>query len=336
MDRRGTPPERRKLEYRKVSDSPHLGTYPTYNYNAWRLSKVDIKDVVIIGAGPAGIATAIQLKRYNIEPVLLEQEEIGGLLRNANLVENYPGFPEGIGGLDLVGLFKKQLENAGVTVTFERVLEIDYKDKVFFTKTNRKVFTSATIVIATGTKPKKFSDLPISDDIKDRIFYEIYPIRGIKNKRIAIIGAGDAAFDYALNLSFKNEVIILNKSKRTKCIPVLRERCMKSENISYLPDVSLREINNEHSKVILTCIHNGSQEKMQIDTDYLIFAMGRVPCLNILGGELKRSYETLRKANKLYMVGDVKNGIYRQTAICVGDGLKAAMEIFRNMGRDSI
>lgn len=297
---------------------------------------MDIKDVVIIGAGPAGIATAIQLKRYNIDPILLEQEEIGGLLRNANLVENYPGFPGGIGGLDLVELFRKQLENAGVAVTFERVLEIDYRDKVFFTKTNREVFTSATIVIATGTKPKKISDLPISDDIKDRIFYEIYPILGIKNKKIAIIGAGDAAFDYALNLSQKNEVIILNRSKRANCIPVLWERCMKSENISYLPDVSLREINNERFKVILTCIHNDSQEKMLISSDYVIFATGRVPCLDILGRELKKSYEALRKANKLYMVGDVKNGIYRQTAICVGDGLKAAMEIFRNMGRDSI
>lgn len=297
---------------------------------------MDIKDVVIIGAGPAGIATAIQLKRYNIESLLLEQEEIGGLLKNANLVENYPGFPKGINGLNLVELFKKQLENVKVTVTFEKVLEINYKDKVFFTKTNRGVFTSATLVIATGTKPKGISDLPISDDIKDRIFHEIYPIREIKNKRIAIIGAGDAAFDYALNLSQKNEVIILNRSKQAGCIPVLRKRCMKSENISYLRNVSVREINNECFKVVLTCIYNeNNQEKLKLITDYVIFATGRVPRLEILGGELKKRLGTLMKAKKLYLVGDVKNAIYRQTAICVGDGLKAAMEIFRNMGRDS-
>jgi len=297
---------------------------------------VDVKDVVIIGAGPSGIATAIQLKRYNIEPVLLEQEGIGGLLRNANLVENYPGFPEGIRGLDLVELFKKQLENAGVRVTFERVLKIEYRDEVFFTKTNREVFTSSIAVIATGTKPRKISDLPISDDIKDRLFYEIYPILGIKNKKIAIIGTGDAAFDYALNLSQKNEVIILSRNERTNCIPVLRERCMKSENISYLCNVSVKEINNECLKVLLTCTHNDRQEKIQIGSDYVIFAIGRVPRLDILGQELKKSYERFRKANKLYMVGDVKNGIYRQTAICVGDGLKAAMEIFRNTGKNSI
>jgi len=85
---------------------------------------VNIKDVVIIGAGPAGISAAIQLKRYGIEPTLLEKEEIGGLLKNANLVENYPGFPNGVPGPELVKLFKKQLENAQIKVHFEKVLKL--------------------------------------------------------------------------------------------------------------------------------------------------------------------------------------------------------------------
>ncbi len=291
---------------------------------------MEIKDVIIIGAGPAGIATAIQLKRYNIEPIILEQGEIGGLLRNANLVENYPGFPEGISGLDLIGLFKKQLKNIGVKVNFESVLELEYKNKLFFTKTSHRVIKSKITVIATGTKPRKIS-ASISDDIKDQIFYEIYPILGIKNKKITIIGAGDAAFDYALNLSCKNEVVILNRSKRAKCIPVLMKRCMKSENIAFLCNVSVKEINNERSKPLLTCTYNDSQEKIQINTDYVIVAIGRDPCLNFLGSELKKHLEILINSNKLYLVGDVKNGIYRQTAICVGDGLKAAMEIYNKI-----
>ena len=295
---------------------------------------MDIKDVLIIGAGPAGIATAIQLKRYNIEPVLLEQEEIGGLLRNAHLVENYPGFPEGIRGLDLVGLFKKQLKNTGVKVSFERVLELEYRDRVFFTKTNRGVITSSIVVIATGTKPRTISAPPISDDIKDRILYEINPILGMTNKKIVIIGAGDAAFDYALNLSQRNEVVIMNRSERAQCIPVLLERCLKSENISYLRQVSVREINKEDNKLLLTCIHRDSQNGNQIYADYVIVATGRDPCLDFLGGESKRNLKTLINANKLHMVGDVRNGIYRQTAICVGDGIKTAMKIYRDIGRE--
>ncbi len=310
------------------------------------LSEVDIKDVVIIGAGPAGIATAIQLKHYNIEPILLEQAEIGGLLRNANFLENYPGFPDGIGGLELVQLFKKHLKNFSIKVNFERVLELEYCDNLFLTKTNCRVIKSSVVVIATGTKPKKISVLPISDNIKDRIFYEIYPILGIKNKKIAIIGAGDVAFDYGLNLSQNNEVIILNRRKEAKCIPVLMERCMKSKNISYFHNVSVSEINNADSKTMLTLIHSDSQtvnkkwksqnflEDNQIYTDYVVIAIGREPCIDFLGSNLKKHLDNLLNTDKLYLVGDIKNEIYRQTAICVGDGIKAAMKIYRNIERE--
>jgi len=289
-------------------------------------------EVVIIGAGPAGIATAIQLRRYNIEPVLLEREKIGGLLGNANLVENYPGFPGGISGLELVELFKKQLKNTGVKVNFENVMELEYEDGAFFTRTNKRAIKSNIIVIATGTKPRKNSGFSISDEIKERVFYEIYPILGIKNKKIAVIGAGDAAFDYSLNLCRKNEVTILNRREQTKCIPVLRERCKKYENISYLSNTKVIKINNKGSKLLLTCTSNKSSEKIKIKIDYVIAALGRDPCLDYLGCKIKKKLETLINTNKLYMVGDVNNGIYRQTAISLGDGIKAAMEIYRTIG----
>ena len=151
--------------------------------------------MVIIGAGPAGLSTAIQLKRYDIEPTLLEKEEIGGLLRNANLVENYPGFPSGVPGPELVKLFKKQLENAQIKVYFEKVLELDYKNGLFSIKTNQKKITCRIVVIASGTKPRKLSNLDLPTEIENHIFYEIYPLTQVTNKKIAIIGAGDAAFD---------------------------------------------------------------------------------------------------------------------------------------------
>ena len=291
------------------------------------------REVVIIGAGPAGIATAIQLKRCTIEPLIFEQEAIGGLLRNANLVENYPGFPEGISGLGLVELFKKHMKNAGVNVTFERVLELDYRDKIFITKTCKRAIKSNIIVIATGTQPVKISIPSVSEDIKNQIVYEIYPIIGIKNKTITIIGAGDAAFDYALNLSQKNKVIILNRSKRAKCIPVLMEKCMKSDNITHLSDVSVQEISNVNSEFLLTYTCNESQDKIQIAADYMIAAIGREPCFDFLGNEFKKKFENLLNTNRLYMVGDLKNKMYRQTAICVGDGIKAAMKIYKKIGR---
>ncbi|MEW6456987.1 MAG: NAD(P)/FAD-dependent oxidoreductase [Acidobacteriota bacterium] len=292
---------------------------------------MDINDVVIIGAGPSGIATAIQLKRYEIEPILLEKDEIGGLLRNANLVENYPGFPEGIPGQELVKLFRKQLENAGIKVHFEEVLELDYMNKVFFVRTDKRTIISRIVVIASGTESLRLSVPKIPEELKNRVFYEIHSMAEAINKKIAIIGGGDGAFDYALTLSQRNEVIILNKNNKARCIPALWNRCMKTENISYLDSINVEEIKDVENGLLIICNHYGNWKKEQIYVDYLVISIGRRPHLDFLSINLKKKFEKLIKVKMLFMVGDVKNEVYRQTAICVGDGVKSAMEIHKKI-----
>lgn len=289
---------------------------------------MDVKDVVIIGAGPSGLAAAIQLKRYRLDPVILEKKEIGGLLRNANLVENYPGFPEGISGVELVKFFKKQIENAGIKVFLEEVLELDYK-KEFFVSTNKRTMTFRYAIVASGTKPRRLSHLETSIDSKDHIFYEVYPLAEAANEKIAIIGAGDAAFDYALNLSKKNQVIILNRTNKTKCLPLLMDRAMRSEKISYLENTQVEKIKSSNDGMTLIC--SKPKGECEIDVDYLVVAIGREPCLDFLSENLQMNLERLKDLKILYMIGDVNNDIYRQTAISVGDGIKAAMEIYREI-----
>jgi thioredoxin reductase len=290
---------------------------------------VGVRGVVIIGAGPAGIATAIQLKRHGIEPVILERGEIGGLLKNANLVENYPGFPNGISGPGLIELFERQLARAGVTISCEVVLELGHTGEVFSVKTNRRELSSSTVVIASGTKPTGTPDVRIARGIDGRVLHEVHPIRGVRNKKVAIIGAGDAAFDYALGLSKENEVVILNRRAEEKCIPLLKERCLKAEAISYQTNLRVREVTGDGRGLVLTCLNGEGEKESQILADYVVIAAGREPCLDFLGAKLKRSLADLRERGKLYLVGDVKNEMYRQTAICVGDGVKAAMQICR-------
>lgn len=284
-------------------------------------------NVLIIGAGPAGATTALELRRLGIEAVITEKEEIGGLLRNANLVENYPGFPDGVNGLELVELFKKQLNNAGVKVCFEEVVELERVDERFQAKTNERTIASDIVVIASGTKPRAISDTKISKDVEDRIFREVHPIRGVKNKKVVIIGAGDAAFDYALGMSQRNEVTILNRSNRTRCVPVLLERCMESRNISYTEGARVEAICSSGNRAVLTCAHNDDGKNIEVEADYVVIAIGREPCLGFLGNKLRERMKTPGNSSAIHMVGDVKNGSYRQVAICVGDGLRVAMEI---------
>jgi thioredoxin reductase len=300
-----------------------------------------IEDVVIIGAGPAGIATALQLKRYGILQVVFERDGVGGLLRNANLVENYPGFPDGISGVSLVELFTEQMEKQGVYVRFEEVRGLDYVEDMFIVETSRETIGARIAVIASGTQPKKLNDPTIPDKVRERVFYEVYEIRNIAGKRVAIVGAGDSAFDYAITLSEKNEVLIFNRSGEHKCNEVLWERVSGLESVTYMSEVVLENIKGRSViQFVKDVVGIGDEERLRLryerredggsiteKFDYLLIAIGREPRLDFLAEGLRDRMNELIEEKRLFMVGDVKNDIYRQTTIAVGDGVRAGMEI---------
>jgi len=287
-----------------------------------------VEDVIIIGAGPAGLATAIQLKRYGVNPLLFEREQVGGLLRNANLVENYPGFPHGISGSRLVKLFARQATHFNVKVTDQEIIAIDYEQGLFQAKSRHRSYGSRIAVIATGTKPLLFTDLLIPEDLTESVFYEVHELLQVKEKCVAIIGSGDAAFDYALNLAKKNQVIMLNRGERPKCLPLLWERAQQVSNISYRNHTQVAKLTKDPTAGMLVDCQYPAGE-LQFHADYLLCAIGREARLDCLSETLLGQANTLEGQGVLYMVGDVKNGIFRQTSIAVGEGVLAAMKIYR-------
>lgn len=287
---------------------------------------METEKAIIIGAGPAGIAAAIQLKRQGINPVVFEKSEIGGLLRNANLVENYPGFPGGISGGHLVSLFEKQLRAQLLEVVFEEVTSLDFEDGMFHAETPKRVSRSRTVLVASGTKAREFTDIKVPENVTARVFYEICPVLEATGKKVVIIGAGDAAFDYALNLGKRNKVTILNRGEVIKCLPPLWERVKKSGRIGYRKYTKIVNITADYSEgLLLECVGPGGASKLS--ADYLIFAIGRNPQLDFLSGRLKKKAQELENRGLLYYVGDVKNRTFRQTAIAIGEGIMAAMRI---------
>jgi thioredoxin reductase len=149
-------------------------------------------------------------------------------------------------------------------------------------------------VIASGTKAK----------YAEEGYTEVYPLRKEKAKRIAIVGAGDAAFDYAMTLAPDNIIHIYNRGTKIKCVPALLKKAMNEDNISYFKNSLPTDI-----------------------YDYTIFATGREPNLDCLSPEIIKVRKQLEQDGLLYAIGDVKNGMVRQSSVATGDGIRAAMDI---------
>jgi thioredoxin reductase len=274
---------------------------------------------------------ALQLKRYGLEPLLLEKRELGGLLWNANLVENYPGFPNGIEGSKLIRLMKKQVERNGVDVEREEVLKIELEQEEFIVTTQNAKHKTQILVIASGTKSKELPE-GISPEARKRIFTEVWPLSDVTDKQIVIIGAGDAAFDYALNLAKKrNYVTILNRGENVKCLPLLFARAALEPRIVYRAGVAVSQINVDETATRLN-VECGAQT---LEANYVLFAIGRVPYLDFLSDEIHRRERELVESGRLYFVGDVKNELHRQMAIAAGDGLRAAMQIYSRIANEN-
>lgn len=290
-------------------------------------------EVAIIGAGPAGIAAAIQLQRSGVEPLLLERKQLGGLLLNANLVENYPGFPQGIRGEELVRLFVEHLKNVGVGVCSEEARQLNYDGHSFIIETDQREIAAQIVVLASGTKPREFTDCPIPEEARDRVFYEVYPLRAVKHKRIAIVGAGDAAFDYALRLAEnENEVFIINRGDQIKSLPLLWERAKRRPSIKYHEQTEIVKITPTERSLLLDL--SAPKKRWTFSVDSVIFAIGRVPQLDYCAERLRRESPELERAGLLYLIGDVRRGIYRQTAMAVGDGIETAMRISEKLQKE--
>lgn len=280
------------------------------------------RDVLIIGAGPSGLAAAIQLRRYGVGPLVLEKSTVGGLLNNANLVENYPGFPQGIEGPQLVERMQDHAQAFAVEIRSEEVVKLNRSQGTYEVRTSVNCYQAPTVIVASGTKPLQPSNVNIDASVADGVFYEVFPLRDCSGQTIAIVGAGDAAFDYALNLAPQNKVILLNRSDSIKALPLLIHRVQASSEIAYEPNVHLSTI-AAGANFHLRLLGHRSAQDYQLEVDKVVFAIGRAPQLDFLTPDLSANPHN----DNFHIIGDVANGLFRQTSIAVADGVAAAMQI---------
>lgn len=278
-----------------------------------------MKDKVgIIGGGPAGIAAAIQLKRFDVPTLLFDAKLPGSLLKNAHWVENYLGFYPGLSGNELLEKFHANLSEYQIEPIYTKVKNLDYKDEIFILEAGDKTYHFDYVIVASGTKPKIGEHEALT---------EVFPLLAGRNKTILIIGGGDAAFDNALNLAEHNQVIICNRSNKFTALPVLLAKALKHKNIQAYQSCKLQTISSNIDNKQFNVSLVRKNETINCVVDHVLQAIGRVPQKDFYSEDLKKYEKLLIRRGQLFLAGDVKNARYRQVAIAVGDGIMAAMKI---------
>lgn len=302
------------------------------------------KRLVIIGSGPAGYTAAIYAARANLAPVLFEgffAGVAGGQLMTTTEVENYPGFPEGVTGPELMEKFKAQAVRFGTEVFTEDVVTVDFKRRPFTVQGATQSFSADAVIIATGATAKRL-DIP---GTKDNEFWQkgvtacavcdgASPI--FRNKELYVIGGGDTAVEEATFLTkYGSKVYIVHRRNELRASKIMAERAMKHPKIILLWDSVLTKVEGEDVVKSVTVKNLKTEKETKHEAGGVFFAIGHKPNTDFLVGQVELHPSGYLKVVPgscktsvagVFGAGDVQDHIYRQAVTAAGTGCMAALE----------
>jgi thioredoxin reductase (NADPH) len=297
--------------------------------------------VAIIGSGPAGYTAAIYAARAELEPVVIAGSAFGGQLMITTEVENYPGFPEGVSGPELVELFQKQAERFGAKVLFEDATAIDFARHPFAIESESQSFQADAVVVATGARAK-WLGLPSEEKYVNRGVSACATCDGAlyRGRPIAVVGGGDTAMEEALFLTrFATEVIVIHRRDSLRASKIMADRAQRSDKIRFLWHSEVAEVLGDDKALTalrLRDVRDGKTSTLEVGA--LFVAIGHKPNtdlfravldLNPQGYLVTEPGSTRTNVPGVFACGDAMDPVYRQAVTAAGTGCMAALDAER-------
>lgn len=299
------------------------------------------RDIIIIGSGPAGLTAAIYASRSGYEPLVIEGVPAGGQLLITTDVENYPGFPEGISGPELIDSIRRQAERFGTKFAMKDVTEVDLSVYPFKIIAEDTEYSARSLIIATGARAK-YLNLPSVEAFKGKGISACATCDGFffRDSIIFVIGGGDTAAEEALFLSkFGKEVYIVHRRDELRAEKYMQDRLFDNPKINIIWNSVVEEIKGDEKsgvkKIVIKNVKTG--ELTEKDADGIFMAIGHSPATELFKGQIdldEKGYIICDDGAKtsvkgVFAAGDVRDPMFRQAIAAAGTGCKAAIEAER-------
>lgn len=325
-----------------MTSIPNAGTGNADNGDAGT-EQPALEDLIIIGSGPAGLTAALYAARADLKPLVFEGIQAGGQLMITTDVENYPGFPDGILGPELMDRFRKQAERFGARLVQSDVTSVDFSADPKRIWVGADEYLAKTVIVSTGATAK-WLGIPGEERLTGRGVSACATCDGFffRDKQLVVVGGGDSAMEEALFLTkFASKVIVVHRRDQFRASVIMGNRVTDHPKIEILWDTEVAEIHGDRGVTGVTLVDMTSGERRNMDIDGVFVAIGHEPNTSIFKGQLTLNPSgyvvlagdgtTSTGVPGVFAAGDVSDSRYRQAVSAAGSGCMAAIDAERHL-----
>ena len=302
--------------------------------------------VLVLGSGPAGFSAALYAARGEMDPLVLTGMELGGQAALTNVIENYPGFPEGIGGSQLGELFQKQAEHFGARVEFDTATAVDLSVRPFRITTYNREYLAESLVISTGASPNKLH-IPGEEKLTGRGVSWCATCDGwfFREKNVVVVGGGDSALEEGLFLTrYAKSVTVIHRRETLRAGAILQKRAFSSPKMHFIWNSVVTDILGQDAVEAVRLKNVSTGEVSDFKTDGIFIFIGHTPNTQLFAGQLEMDGLGYIRTNQLmetsvpgvYAAGEAADPNFRQVITSAGMGAAAAMQAIKFLERQEV